>query len=78
MRITAWNCQGLGNDPTVRGLLELQKQVDPNVLFLSETKMDERGMQKFKWMLSMGNMTVKECDGKSGGLALLWKKEINL
>ena len=78
MRITVWNCRGLRNGPIVRGLLDLQKQEDPDVLFLSEIRMDERGMETFKGMLGMGNMIVKECDGKSGGLALLWKREINL
>lgn len=78
MKLTAWNCRGLGNGPAVRGLLDFQKQVDPNVLFLSETKMDGKRMEKLKWMLGMSNMVLKDCYGKSGGLAMLWKKEINL
>lgn len=78
MRLTVWNCRGLGNGPAVRGLLDLQKQVDPDVLFLSETKMDKRRMEKIKWLLGMKNMVVRDCEGKSGGLALLWKKEVVL
>lgn len=78
MRIVVWNCRGLRNGPAVRGLLDLQKQVDPDILFLSETKLDKRRMEKFKWMLQMGNMIVRDCEGKSGGLALFWKKEVNL
>lgn len=78
MRITAWNFRGLGNGPTVCGLLDLQKQVDPDILFLSKTKLDGRRMERFKWILGMSNMVVKDCDGKSGGLALMWKKEINI
>jgi exonuclease III len=78
MRITAHNCRGLGNGPAVRGLLDLQKQVDPDVLFLSETKMDENRMKWIKSVLGMSNMVVRECDGRSGGLALLWKRHINV
>lgn len=78
MRILVWNCRGLGNGPAVRGLLDLQEQVDPDILFLSETKLDKRRMEKFKWMLGMGNMMVRDCEGKSRGLALPWKKEVKL
>lgn len=78
MKITTWNYRGFGNGPAVKGLLDLQKQVDLDILFLSETKLDGRKMEKFKWILGMSNMVLKDCDGKSGGLAMLWKKEINL
>lgn len=42
MKTITWNCRWLGNGPTVRGLLNLQKEDDPDILFLSETKMDIR------------------------------------
>jgi exonuclease III len=44
MKIMEWNYQGLGNHPAIRGLLELQKSEGVDILFLSETKMDERRM----------------------------------
>lgn len=78
MRITTWNCRGLGNGPAVRGLLDLQKRVDPDILFLSETKLDERRTQWLKYLLGMSNMVVKDCKGKSGGLALLWKRHVHV
>ncbi|PUZ46701.1 hypothetical protein GQ55_7G103600 [Panicum hallii var. hallii] len=38
----------------------------PDILFLSR-----------RWRLGMTNLVVKNCEGQSGGLAILWKKEIN-
>ena len=78
MKIIVWNCRGLGNGPAIRGLLNLQKEEDPDILFLSETKMDERGIERLRWKLGLTNMVAKDCKGKSGGLAIFWKKEINL
>jgi len=68
----------LGNGPAIRGLLNLQKEEDPDILFLSVTKMDERRIEGLRWKLGLTNLVVKDCVGKSGGLAIFWKKEINL
>jgi exonuclease III len=78
MRIAAQNCRGLGNRPAVHGLLALQKKVDPDILFLCETKLDEPRMQKFQLLLGLPNMLVRKCDGRSGGLAMFWRREINV
>lgn len=76
MKIIAWNCRGLGNSPTVRRLLSLQKE-DPDILFMSETKMDTRRIQGLRWRLGLTNMVVKDCNGKSGGLAIFWRTGVN-
>jgi hypothetical protein len=78
MRLFAWNYRGLGNGPAVRGLLDVQKKEDPNVLFLSETKHDRQWMEGLRWRLNMSNMVVKDSVGASGGLALFWKKRCEL
>lgn len=76
MKIIAWSCRGLGNHPTVRSLLELQKTEQADMLFLSETKLDKRRMERFKWLLGLGNMVVRNCVGKGGGggIAVLWRR----
>jgi hypothetical protein len=33
MKLCGWNPRGLGKGPVVRGLLDLQKKEDPDVLF---------------------------------------------
>ena len=45
---------------------------------MSKTKLDEKGMEKFQILLGMPHMVVKKCEGRSGGLALFWKKEIDV
>jgi exonuclease III len=48
MRIVAFNSRGLGNGPAVKGLLDIQKKEDPDILFLSETKLDGKRMEGFQ------------------------------
>jgi hypothetical protein len=47
MKLLSRNCRGLGNQPAVRGLTDLVKAKDPDILFLSETKMTEKEMDGF-------------------------------
>jgi hypothetical protein len=68
MKIVAWNCRGLGNRPTVRELLEIQKSEGANILFSSETKLDKRRIERFQWLLGLSNTLVQKGDGKGGEL----------
>ena len=76
MKIVAWNCHGLGNHKAVRGILDVQRRENPDVLFLSETKLDEKRMKKICWLLDMPNMAIHSSNGKSGGLALFWDESM--
>jgi exonuclease III len=78
MEAVSQNYRGLGNQPVVRGLLDLQKAEDPDILFLSETKLLEKEMERFRWMLNMPNMIMVDCVGRSGGLALFSRKGVEV
>ena len=76
LNLVMWGCQnslarinegdrlelpGVGNGPTVRGLLNIQKEEDTDILFLSETKMDCNRIEGLRWHLGMTNLVVKDC-----------------
>ena len=77
MKIIEWNCRGLGNGPAIRSLLSLQKEEDPDILFLSETKMDKGKIEWLRWRMGLTNLVVKDCEGRSGGLAIFCRSGIN-
>jgi hypothetical protein len=62
----------------VQGLWDLHKVEEPDIPFLSETKMLEKEMDHFRWSLDMPNMCVVECKERSGGLALFWRKGVDV
>ena len=73
MRILSWNCQGVGNTPTVRHLQEIQGQYLPEIIFLSETKNKRRYMESVAEKLGFHDLYTVEPIGRSGGLAVLWR-----
>ena len=74
MKLLALNCQGLGNAPTVRSLLNVQRRYDPEVLFLLETHLDDYPAECLRRRLRMDFKIVNPSDGRSGGVILFWKK----
>lgn len=77
MKILSWNSCGLGNPLGFQALRDIVKKEDPNIVFLQETKLKVRQMEKCKFKLGFDNCLVVDCVG-SGGLALLWKNEVLL
>ncbi|KAL0401242.1 UNVERIFIED_CONTAM: hypothetical protein Slati_4154100 [Sesamum latifolium] len=77
MKILSWNCQGIGPPWTVRTLTELVKLHRPNLVFLSETKCKARRVDRIKNVVSYNGIGVDSV-GKGGGLALLWRKDIDV
>ncbi|KAL0433724.1 UNVERIFIED_CONTAM: hypothetical protein Slati_2706700 [Sesamum latifolium] len=77
MKILSWNCQGLGSSWTVRNLVELVKLHNPGLVFLFETKSKYRRYDRLKECLNYHGMGV-ESQGRSGGLLMLWCKDVEV
>ena len=73
-----WNCRGLGNLQTVRVLGKLVQQWDPKIVFLLETKIKKKAMEKVMEKINFVNGLIVPKKGRGGGLAMLWKREVDL
>ena len=73
-----WNCRGLGNPQLVRQLRELVQRWKPKIVFLSETKMKKYRMEREKFKIGLLNGLIVPSVGKSGGLAMLWSRDIKV
>jgi hypothetical protein len=78
MSILSWNCRGLGNLVTVRDLHRLVKDKKPDVVFLMETKMQNKNCDVIRIKLNFDYMFGVDSVGRSGGLLLLWKNTFNV
>ncbi|KAF7837676.1 hypothetical protein G2W53_006158 [Senna tora] len=76
--IISWNCRGIRVASTVCALRELNSQKKPQIMFLIETKTRKRKVENLKRKLCFDDVFVVEAEGRSGGLAILWKKEIQV
>jgi hypothetical protein len=70
MKLISENCCGLVGEAAVRALLDLQKRWGPDVLFLSETHLDEWPAECLRRRLKMDHKIVVPSEGRSGGLVL--------
>ncbi|XP_024016332.1 uncharacterized protein LOC112089810 [Eutrema salsugineum] len=66
-------------DPSVQRLRELQKKVDPDIVFLNETKNEEAFIKKKLDLTSYESLFfVPPQSPGGGGLALFWKHDLSL
>lgn len=69
---------GLGNPTVIRGQLELIKLEDPKLVFLSEMKLVGARVGVLWNQIGFYGGVVVDCVGRSGGLALWWKKSLDV
>jgi ribonuclease HI/exonuclease III len=74
----SWNCRGLGNPQTVRDLCRLVKEKRPGLVFLLETKLQAKRIEYIRVRTGFESAFVVDSIGRSGGLALMWKGDINV
>jgi exonuclease III len=78
MKLLSLNCQGLGNAPIVCTLSNLRRRRNPDVMFLSETHLDDYPAKCLHRKLQMDSKIVNPSNGRSGGLIMFWRKEIKV
>ncbi|KAK5775494.1 hypothetical protein PVK06_043390 [Gossypium arboreum] len=74
MKIICWNCRGVGNPATVRDLKQLLVAIDPDIIFLCETKINANRFDSVRRKCRMEGCLAVNADGKSGGLVMIWKE----
>ena len=78
MKVAVWNCRGTGDPLTIPQLKEVLHLLSPNIMFLCETKNQERYMKQVQKRVNFKNSFVVNPKGRVGGLALLRKEDVVL
>ncbi|KAM6567879.1 hypothetical protein CsatA_027007 [Cannabis sativa] len=73
MNILSWNCHELGNTWTLQFPKDLVIQKKPSIVFFCETISRRSQMERVRVTLEFDGMIVVDVNGRSGGIALLWK-----
>ncbi|KAL0011877.1 hypothetical protein SO802_006985, partial [Lithocarpus litseifolius] len=72
--LISWNCRGLVNLRSVKALEKVVSNEDPIIVFVTETKSNKEWMEMVKDKCNMKHGLIVSSEGKSGGLAMLWKE----
>lgn len=75
MSVLAWNCRGLGKSRTIRFLKEITQNKKPSIIFLCETLAKKQKIEELCRILHFAEYVAVEVQGRSGGLALLWRNK---
>ncbi|KAL3501942.1 hypothetical protein ACH5RR_036391 [Cinchona calisaya] len=72
MRITSWNCRGLGGFWTIPQVKEMVHDRSPDLVFSSETKQTRYFVDAFLKKMFYNYMYVVDPVGLAGGLVVFW------
>ncbi|XP_071918974.1 uncharacterized protein [Coffea arabica] len=78
MRAVVWNCRGSGSPLTVSQLEEVVRLHSPELVFLAETKNKKFVMNKIRMRLRYDSLFVVDPIGRAGGLAVIWRKDLEV
>ena len=73
-----WNCQGAGSPLTIPQLKEANNLLSPKMIFFRETKNKARFMENVRRKLGFEESIVVEAMNRSGGMALMWRREVKM
>lgn len=77
MSCISWNCRGLRNLRTIHVLRDLVRGRNPDVLFLIETLSKSSRIEELRLKLGFVYCFSVDCIGRSGGLAVFWKRTMD-
>ncbi|XP_021732105.1 uncharacterized protein LOC110698909 [Chenopodium quinoa] len=77
MSVLAWNCRGMGNPRTVQRLCKWSQKYSPNILFISETKIESRIVEDLRGRLGFHGAFGVSSNGRSGGLCVFWREKVD-
>lgn len=78
MSCLSWKYRGLGNPQTEAELVALVSNKDPKLVFLIETNVEKEVIARISQKMQFANFFVVPRHNRGGGLALLWKDDIDL
>ncbi|KAH1056279.1 hypothetical protein J1N35_034344 [Gossypium stocksii] len=74
MKVMSWNIRGLGRPHTVNRLKNKLRAINPHILFLMETKLNSKRMERVRVKCGFDNGIGIDAVGSKGGLSLGWKE----
>ena len=78
MRALCWNCRGIGDPATLHELHDLVGASAPSVLCIVETQLAKNRVEGLAVSLGFQNNFAVASSGRSGGLCIFWKADVNL
>uniref|UniRef100_A0A803QCP7 Reverse transcriptase n=1 Tax=Cannabis sativa TaxID=3483 RepID=A0A803QCP7_CANSA len=76
MSLLIWNVQGLGNPWTVHSLHFRVSSYNPEMVFISEWRLNKVHAETLRVKLGFSGCFVVEARGKSGGVSLFWSMDV--
>ena len=82
MRISSWNCHGLGNPRAVRALKKLIRRQVLDLVFVMETRRKSYEVNSLRHLQGLANIAMVDCMGEGkervGGLLLMWSNKLDV
>ena len=78
MTVLSWNSRGLGQPRTVQVLVCLVHTYKPKLVFLTETRQNNKYVRNLKWRLGLRHCITQPGIGKGAGIALFYDENVEI